>query len=89
MASVLFEQVKEAPTVKATCVHVIHNGKEIPGLEVDKEGAERGVFEQLKAWLKFYDFTIVPRGATRIVVLSPTMYDCRKKPQFEWPNEKD
>jgi len=88
LAQVEFKPIREGFEVKATCVHVIHKSKEIPGIELDKLQADKGIFEQLKAWLKFYGFTIVPRGAQRVVILSPEMYDCRKDKPFEWPTEK-
>ena len=88
MGQVEFKPIKKGLEVKATCVHVIHRNKEIPGLEVDRLQEDKESFEQLKEWLKYYGFKIVPRGARRIVILSPEMYDCRKQPPFEWPKAR-
>jgi hypothetical protein len=85
MPQVKFKKDERGPRVWANCTHVIHNGKEIPGIQLDKDTSDSAVFEQFKAWLKYYGFTIVPRGRGRLVVLSPTLYDCRKQKPFEWP----
>jgi hypothetical protein len=88
MGMVEFEPIRKGLVLKASCVHVIYKNKEIPGIELDRLQVDRASFEQFKAWFKFYGFKIVPRGAARIVVLSPEMYDCRKQPPFEWPDGK-